>query len=55
MGAIFDRIRTRYGFPIEHERCMIQINNMSQPIPAQLNLRLVGIDRASTSSTVSDR
>jgi len=24
MGAIFDRIRARYGFPIDHERCMVQ-------------------------------
>jgi len=38
MGVIFDRIRARYGFPIDHERCMAaQPAAASQP-PRQLSL-----------------
>ncbi len=37
MGVIFDRIRARYGFPIEHERCMVPQAPVA-PQPHQLSL-----------------
>ncbi|HEY9156691.1 SPL family radical SAM protein [Candidatus Binatus sp.] len=36
MGVIFDRIRARYGFPIEHERCTVR--PAAAPQPRQLSL-----------------
>ncbi len=37
MGVIFDRIRARYGFPIDHERCMTAQAGAAQP-PSQRSL-----------------
>src|SRR6266436_5289363 len=46
MGRLFDRLRARYGFPIDHERYEGKTRRRSEPIPAQLDLRLGRGDRA---------
>jgi hypothetical protein len=38
MRVIFDRIRARYGFPIEHERCMAAQATAAPEPPQQRSL-----------------
>jgi hypothetical protein len=54
MRAIFNRIPECHSFPI-HDRYMVQTNKLSQPIPNQLDLRLVSNDSAIASGSASDR